>query len=66
MGAWKHAGSPYLVGSDTAGLIEGREAWRRSRERLEREPQTQASGSELASEPEQPEARQAVSPGGGR
>lgn len=66
MGAWKHGGSPYLPGSDTAHRIESREAWKRTRERLDREARAegnQASGSELAEE--RPEERQRVA-GAGR
>jgi hypothetical protein len=67
MSSWKHSGSPYLPGSDHAHRIEGREAWKRTRERLDREAgaeEHQASGSELA-EDAQGEERQRVA-GGGR
>ncbi len=51
---WKYAGSPYLTGSDTAHRIEGWSAWRRTRERLDRE-EHQPAGKVTGSEVQQPE-----------
>lgn len=56
---WKYAGSPYLPGSDLAHRIEGRTAWRRTRERLDREqhqPAHPVTGSEVQQPEPQPEA----------